>query len=129
MRKCVLIILLVLSWALPALALTLGDAAITRGIRARAPLDRIEIYRVNPEGASGRLYCFSQIDGATADTKVAHVWFYGTREMARVELPVRSSRWRTYSSKKILPQWTGDWRVQIVAADGRLLGELAFRVE
>lgn len=129
MKKIVLIVALLMSWALPALALTLGDAAITRGVSERTPLDRIKVYRLNSDSPTGRLYCFTRIDGAASDTSVAHVWFYGAREMARVELPVRSSRWRTYSSKKILAQWTGDWRVQVVAADGRLLGELAFRVE
>lgn len=129
MKKIVLIMVLLLCWALPTLALTLGDAAITRGVSERAPLDRIEVYRINSGSATGRLSCFTRIDGADTDTHVTHVWFYGQREMARVELPVRSSRWRTYSSKKILAQWTGDWRVQVVAADGSLLGELAFVVE
>ncbi len=129
MKKIVLLMALLHCWALPALALTLGDAAITSGVSERAPIDRIEVYRTSSDGAAGRLYCFTRIDGAATDTSVAHVWYYGTREMARVELPVRSSRWRTYSSKKILAQWVGDWRVQVVAADGSLLGELAFRVE
>lgn len=129
MKKILWVLIFLLQWALPALAVTLGDATITRGVRDRTPLDRIETYQLNSDVATGEISCFTRIDGATQDTKVEHVWFYGAREMARVELPVRSSRWRTYSSKKILPQWRGDWRVQVVAADGSLLGELAFVVE
>ncbi|RMH43608.1 MAG: DUF2914 domain-containing protein, partial [Gammaproteobacteria bacterium] len=58
-----------------------------------------------------------------------HVWYWQDREMARVDLPVRSSNWRTWSSKRILPEWTGPWRVVVEDAAGKVVAEKVFRVE
>ena len=49
--------------------------------------------------------------------------------MARVSLPVRSAKWRTYSSKKIVPEWTGEWEVQVVDSAGIELAKAKFRVD
>ena len=66
----------------------------------------------------GKIYCWSTIVGAHRDTAVEHVWYWEEREMARVRLPVHGPKWRTWSSKRIDPRWTGTWRVEILAADG-----------
>jgi hypothetical protein len=41
-------------------------------------------------------------------------------------LPVRSSNWRTWSSKTVLPQWVGQWQVEVLDRDGTLLKTIAF---
>ena len=41
----------------------------------------------------------------------------------------KSARWRTWSSKIILPRWTGDWRVDVVSEHGRVLGSVSFKIE
>ena len=46
--------------------------------------------------------------------------------MSRVELPVKSTNWRTWSSKKLLEDWPGAWRVEIQDAQGNLLEKLSF---
>jgi hypothetical protein len=43
-------------------------------------------------------------------------------------LPVRSIAWRTYSEKKILPQWTGNWEVKVVDTTGATLTSVAFTI-
>ena len=48
--------------------------------------------------------------------------------MARVVLPVRSADWRTWTSKRILPQWTGRWKVEILDSDENLLQTITFTV-
>jgi hypothetical protein len=77
----------------------------------------------------GRVYCWSTITGARQDTVVEHVWYWQEREMARVRLAVRAPRWRTWSSKRIAPGWSGSWRVEVVTTDGTLLAVRFLTVE
>jgi len=48
--------------------------------------------------------------------------------MARIELPVRSINWRTWSSKRIPADWSGSWRVEIQDQYGEVLTTLPFAV-
>jgi len=123
--KRLLLVLLLLVCPAYAFAVSVDDVTITTMVSERAPVDRIEIYPAQ----QGKLYCFTQVEGATAETSIEHIWLYHGREMARVSLPVRSAKWRTYSSKKIVPEWTGDWEVVVVDAVGGELARGKFRVE
>lgn len=76
-----------------------------------------------------RLYCFTKITSNQEQGSIFHVWVYNDKVMARVELPTKAKVWRTWSSKKILPSWTGKWRVDVEAPDGTLLGSKEFEVK
>ena len=76
-----------------------------------------------------KLCCFTEIHGAAEPTFVHHVWYRGDKEMARIKLTVGAARWRTYSSKKIIPSWTGDWRVDILDAQGKRISLIAFQIK
>lgn len=76
----------------------------------------------------GRLYCLTKITGAKEQTRIAHIWYYGETERARVELEVKSSSWRTYSSKLIQPHETGQWHVDIADKEGRILETYRFDI-
>lgn len=125
MRRLI-VALSVMCCCLPAFAwaLEVEELSLARGIEQRQPVDVLD----NVPADIGRLYCFSRVTGAQEDTRIAHVWYWQDREMARVELPVRSSNWRTWSSKRILPEWTGDWKVVVEDAEGRIVAEKVFRV-
>ncbi|HHO75643.1 MAG TPA: DUF2914 domain-containing protein [Deltaproteobacteria bacterium] len=75
-----------------------------------------------------KLYCFTRISGAKQPTVVTHVWYYRDQEQARVELAVRSASWRTFSSKRIAPENTGTWRVEVVDAKGGVIETFRFDV-
>lgn len=89
------------------------------------PVDKIEVYPAD----FGKLYFFTRIVGASQETQVTHVWFYEEQEMARVILPVLSADWRTFSSKRFLPQWSGQWSVVVEDEQGDALAEVLFRLE
>ena len=76
-----------------------------------------------------RLCCYTEIKGAEESTHVQHVWYRGEKEMARIKLNVRAARWRTYSAKKILSEWTGDWRVEVIDAQDRRISRISFQVK
>lgn len=112
------------SFALAA-DLRVADGTITTAIKNQLPVDRIESYRAD----FGKLYCFTRIVGAQEDTKVTHVWYYQDAELARVTLPVKSSDWRTYSSKRFLPQWSGSWKVVVLDGEGDEIATVPFLLE
>ncbi len=105
--------------------LRVADGTITSAIENQIPVDRIESYRAD----FGKLYCFTRIVGAQGDTEVTHVWYFQDNELARVTLPIRSSDWRTYSSKRFLPQWAGEWRVVVLDGEQNEIATIPFRLE
>ncbi|SYZ74657.1 conserved exported hypothetical protein [Candidatus Zixiibacteriota bacterium] len=108
--------------AAPALK---AEAQVCTGIQERMPTGMAETF--SPD--VGQIYLWSKITGSEGETTIKHIWYYQGKEMATVELPVRSSSYRTWSSKNILPQWTGDWSVKVEDASGNVLKELSFKIE
>jgi len=127
MKRFSLLLSLILLLTVPELlwALEVSEASLTTGIQERMPVDQVEVL---PAGVT-TLYCFSRIVGAAEETMIQHVWFRGDTELARVELPVRSINWRTWSSKRIPADWTGNWRVEIQDQFGEVLTTLPFTVQ
>jgi hypothetical protein len=103
-------------------------AYVCKGIEQNEPTEAGKSFVPEADGIL-RLCCFSEIGGAGEEATILHVWYWGDREMARVELPVRSFRWRTWSTKKILDEWQGEWRVDITDQQGFVLTSLTFSVE
>lgn len=79
-----------------------------------------------PKGTA-KLYCLSKITGADS-TEIEHVWYKGDAEQGRVKLKVGGSPWRTYSSKTLGEDASGDWRCDVVQ-DGKVLQSVKFKVE
>jgi hypothetical protein len=71
----------------------------------------------------GGLFFWSNILNEGDTTMVEHVWYLNGEEKARVELPVKYPRNRIWSSKIVPPEWDGTWKVEVVTADGKVLGE------
>ena len=76
-----------------------------------------------------QITCLTRLKGLEAPTSVTHVWYRDGKTMARVDLNVASSNWRTWSSKRLLPDWTGHWEVKVLDSDGRILGSAGFDVQ
>lgn len=74
-----------------------------------------------------RLYCFTRIANA-ADSEIEHAWFKGDTEVGRVTLKIGGSPWRTWSSKALGADGTGDWRCDVMK-DGAVLQSIKFKVE
>lgn len=87
---------------------------------------------VNPDSSFsadvGQVYCFTRITGAETETSVTHIWYLDGVEMATVDLTVRGPNWRTWSNKTIFSDWTGEWSVDVLDAEGSLLMSKSFTV-
>ncbi|MDY0292341.1 MAG: DUF2914 domain-containing protein [Desulfuromonadaceae bacterium] len=106
-------------------ALEIADAAITSSIANRNAVDSLNTVK----GPVAQLFCFTRVVDAQEDTWITHVWYYEGKEMARVRLAVSSSNWRTWSSKKILPEWVGQWQVHILDELGKARLIVPFMIE
>ncbi|MBI5560472.1 MAG: DUF2914 domain-containing protein [Deltaproteobacteria bacterium] len=105
--------------------ITLVEASISKAVVNLAPSGAAE--KFSP--TAGKLFCYTKVEGAKAGEMVTHRWYYKETLMAVIPLEIKSPAYRTYSSKKILPSWTGKWRVEIVGEDGTLLKTIPFTVE
>ncbi|HYN42840.1 MAG TPA: DUF2914 domain-containing protein [Thermoanaerobaculia bacterium] len=70
----------------------------------------------------------TKVEGATGEAFVFHVWSFEGKEVKRARLPIRTSRYRTWSLKRVKDQ-PGRWRVEVLDPIGRSLGVVDFTVQ
>jgi len=105
-------------------SLEVAVAAICSDVVDREPVDVGNSFEVS----LGRVYCFTTIIGAHSPTEITHVWYFGDIERARVNLAIKASSWRTYSSKRIQRHEIGDWHVDVLDPNGEVLKTLQFKI-
>lgn len=99
--------------------------AVATGVSNREPVEPGQVFAPSV----GRIYYFTELRAEAPPTEIAHVWYYRDREVARVSLPVQEATWRTWSSKQILPEWTGAWKVEALTPEGAVVASETFAVE
>ena len=105
--------------------LTVARAVVCQDVVDRMPVGAADVIPAGTE----RVFCFTRIDGARGETQITHNWYYMGSLKASVVLPVRASVWRTWSSKTLLPEWTGEWMVEVLSSDGTPLESVIFFVQ
>lgn len=86
-------------------------AAFSSAIENREPVDQLT------QSSANRIYYFSELRGMSGQ-RVTHRWEHNGKIMAEVPFEVGGDRWRIYSSKRILPEWNGEWKASVVSSDG-----------
>ncbi len=104
---------------------TVTEISICTAVQDRVPVGADTSFSSDVQ----RLFCYTKISGAAADSSVTHVWYHGDNEMARQKLSVKADNWRTWSSKRIVDSWTGEWRVDVLSAPGTVLESKTFMVK
>ncbi|BBN80090.1 hypothetical protein PA25_00750 [Pseudoalteromonas sp. A25] len=101
-------------------------AVLTTGVVDREPVD---VLKENLELSqfTDKLFFFTEINNLQGQT-VQHLWFHQDQLMAEIPLTISAVRFRTYSSKNIMPSQTGPWRVEVVTEEGQLLAQKSFRI-
>lgn len=84
---------------------------------------------VNSPADPGRLFFYTRLKTASGTT-VHHRWYRGERLIQAVELKIQPNAqgYRTYSQNTVNAQ-SGDWRVELAAANGAVLREVRFVVK
>ena len=96
-------------------------AIFTSGVQGREPIDTI----TKLSNDKNQIYFFSELSNLGGQV-VVHRWEYQGKPMGEVKFNVGGPRWRVWSSKTLLPQWTGEWRVSIIDGAGNKVGESSF---
>ncbi|QAR33012.1 DUF2914 domain-containing protein [Geovibrio thiophilus] len=125
MKKAFLVFLAVLLMTNLAHAQTkVSRIVVTTGIENKEPADNVSTVG----GGMQDIYCFTEIQTDEYPTEITHIWIHEKNIEAEVKLFIGSPKWRTYSSKTISPDKTGEWKVEIYAQSGQLIDSVDFKV-
>lgn len=109
---------------LPPGSIGVDEAFFCTGVKDRRPQEISDVF----DSSVGKVFFFTRVKGAKQPTSVTHVWYWNEKKVAEVPLDVRSENWRTWSSKKIDPAWTGQWAVKVLDQNGDLVVAKNFEV-
>ena len=93
-------------------------SAFTRTIDEREPTEDLQ----NLTNENGHVKFFTELRDMSGQTAI-HRWEFEGKVVAEVEFNVKGPRWRVWSSKSFVPQWTGDWKVSVVNGAGEVISE------
>lgn len=97
-------------------------AVVTSAIEDREPIDSLS--QVSPE--VDKVFFFTEVINK-ANTFVTHRWLLDGKLEAEVVLKIGSDRWRTYSSKNLVPAiHSGNWQVEAVDEQNNILASATF---
>jgi hypothetical protein len=101
---------------------SVARAVFTSQIVDREPVDSLS----ELSNDSDRIYFFTDLR-ELAGQIVTHKWEHDGQVMAEIKFKVGNGpRWRVYSSKNLLPTWTGQWTVSVVDEHGSTLNVSTF---
>ena len=122
-KLCAVLMMGLLSFASLA---NVAESVLTNNIRDRQPQDDLQgQFRVTSAGID-KVYFFTRVTDL-AGKQIMHRWLFDDQVMAEVVLNVGGDDWRTYSSKRIVAAWSGDWKVEVLA-DGEVIHSYPFSV-
>lgn len=93
-------------------------SAFTRDIEQREPTE--DLQKLTNE--NGQVKFFTELRDMSGQTAI-HRWEYEGKVVAEIEFNVKGPRWRVWSSKSFVPQWTGDWKVSVINGAGEVISE------
>ncbi len=96
-------------------------AIVTTDVVDREPVNDLEMIPAGEE----TVLLFTDLRNMQGQT-VLHRWIHGDEQMAEVSFDVRGPRWRVWSSKKMVPEWVGNWTVQVIDTAGVVVAEKSF---
>ena len=128
--RCSLIFITVLSLSSGLFAqnqsgIHVEDIAVCTSIENRQPVGTDSVFTADV----GKLCCFTKLTSESDTAEISHVWFYQDKQMAKIDLSVKAKTWRTWSAKTILPEWKGNWRVEVQDSNGNVVSSIPFQVK
>jgi len=101
------------------------DAVICQEVVDRLPIGSGDVF----DKGTGTIFCFTRVVGLEGGGDIIHNWYYKGTLKSTTKLPVGSGNWRTWSSKSINPEYTGEWMVEVLTEDGMPLESVIFFVK
>lgn len=109
-----------------ALGVKVLKASVCAGIKGKMPVGVDTVFK----NAVKRVYVWTQLEATVVPNQIRHIYYFNDHAVSDVVLDVGSAHWRTWSF--ITPSGDrnrGEWRVDITAADGKVLRRLYFEID
>lgn len=124
MKRVMIFLLTLSSLLLSGLVHAEGSVAraiITTGVADREPVNDLQRVLAGNE----KVLFFTELRNMEGQT-IRHRWSHGEESLAEVEFHVGGPRWRVWSSKSLLPEWGGEWLVEVIDGAGNVVSEKRF---
>lgn len=92
---------------------TVARDVFTSDVQNHEPVDQLSSATTDLHTVS----FFTELKGFEGQT-VIHRWEHNGENMAEVKFQVGGPRWRVWSSKNMMPEWVGTWKVSVVNGNG-----------
>ncbi len=96
-------------------------AFFTSGIENREPTGESDFFYTT----TNTVFFFTELRGMQGET-VRYRWSHDDKMVTEVEFSVMAPRWRSASSKDLLPEWLGTWSVELLNSQGEILVNKSF---
>ena len=100
---------------------SVARSAFTTEIVDREPVNDLDSVSTEIK----QIYFFTDLRNMSGNG-VTHRWLHGGETRAEVSFNVGGPRWRVHSSKKLAPEWLGDWTVEVVDSSGSVIHKDSF---
>ena len=120
-----MILVLTLCLSANAAAGEIPRALFTTGIDNREPVAIVDSI---DSSSSNSITFYSEITNMSGQT-VTHQWTHLDKVMFEKTFEVKAERWRVWTSKTLIPNWTGTWTVNVLDADRELLTSKSFEYQ
>ena len=117
-----LFFILLLSLGSIARAGEVSRAQFSIGIDDREPVSVVETL---DSKAHNSISFFTELNDMTGTT-VTHQWTHKDKVMFEKSFEVKSERWRVWTSKTLIPAWTGTWTVNVLNDENELIASKSF---
>jgi hypothetical protein len=100
-------------------------AVFTIGIDNREPVLSVDTI---DSGSFTAISFFTELSDLSGHN-VTHQWTYNGDVMFEKSFEVKGSRWRIWTSKTLIPSWTGTWTVNVLDDDRSVVTSKSFEYE
>ena len=111
-----------LGMASSALAGEVSRAMFTLGVQDREPVLSVDSIK---SGAYNSISFYTELN-ELAGSNVTHQWTYNDKVMFEKTFEVKGPRWRVWTSKTLIPDWTGSWTVNVLDEERNVLSSKTF---
>lgn len=127
MRPTLKLLLLFAGLALGSnsLAGEVSRALFTIGVDNREPVIMVDSI---DSSAYKSISFFTELNDLSGHN-ITHQWTFNDKIMFEKTFEVNGSRWRVWTSKTLIPSWTGTWTVNVLDDDRSVLASNSFEYQ
>jgi len=100
-------------------------AMFTIGIDNHEPVIMVDSI---DSGSYTSISFFTELQDLTSHN-VTHQWNFNDQVMFEKTFEVKGPRWRVWTSKTLIPSWTGSWTVNVLDSDRSVLTSKSFEYQ